>query len=55
VVYEDGTYDEAPENREIADRIGLQTRAEQQFYDLVIVGGGPLGLAAAVYGRLGRG
>ena len=50
VVYEDGTYAEAPENREIADRIGLQTRAEQQFYDLVIVGGGPSGLAAAVYG-----
>lgn len=50
VVYEDGSYDEAPENLRIADRIGLQTRAEQQFYDLVIVGGGPSGLAAAVYG-----
>jgi thioredoxin reductase (NADPH) len=50
VVYEDGSYDEAPGNLEIADRIGLQTRAEQQFYDLVIVGGGPSGLAAAVYG-----
>ena len=50
VVYEDGTYAEAPENVEIAERIGLQTRAEQQFYDLVIVGGGPSGLAAAVYG-----
>ena len=50
VVYEDGTYDEAPENREIAEKIGLRTRAEQQFYDLAIVGGGPSGLAAAVYG-----
>ena len=50
VVFEDGTYAEAPENREIAEKIGLQTRAEQPFYDLVIVGGGPSGLAAAVYG-----
>jgi thioredoxin reductase (NADPH) len=50
VVYEDGTYAEAPENREIAEKIGLQTRAEQEFYDLLIIGGGPSGLAAAVYG-----
>ena len=50
VVYEDGSYAEAPENRELAEKIGLQTRAEQQFYELVIVGGGPSGLAAAVYG-----
>jgi thioredoxin reductase (NADPH) len=50
VVYEDGSYAKAPENREIAEQIGLQTRAEQQFYDLLIVGGGPSGLAAAVYG-----
>jgi len=50
VVYEDGTYAEAPRNQEIAEKIGLQTRAEQQFYDLVIVGAGPSGLAAAVYG-----
>ena len=35
---------------ELAEKIGLRTRAETQFYDLAIVGGGPGGLAAAVYG-----
>jgi thioredoxin reductase (NADPH) len=34
---------------ELADRIGMQTRAQRPFYDLVIVGGGPAGLAGAVY------
>src|SRR5215216_6320108 len=50
VVFEDGSYLEAPENREVAERIGLRTRAERPFYDLIIIGGGPSGLAAAVYG-----
>jgi len=35
---------------EIAERLGLRTRAETSFYDLLIVGGGPAGLGAAVYG-----
>jgi thioredoxin reductase (NADPH) len=34
----------------LADRVGLKTHAAQPFYDLVIVGGGPAGLANAVYG-----
>ncbi len=50
VVFPDGTYLEAPENVEVAEKVGLQTRAERPFYDLIIVGGGPSGLAAAVYG-----
>jgi thioredoxin reductase (NADPH) len=35
---------------EVAERVGLKTRAQTNFYDLAIVGGGPAGLAAAVYG-----
>ena len=34
----------------MAERVGLHTQAVEQFYDLVVVGGGPAGLAAAVYG-----
>lgn len=40
----------APELAELAERVGLKTQAEQPFYDLAIVGGGPAGLACAVYG-----
>ena len=39
-----------PSNRDLADAIGMSTHAALPFYDLVIVGGGPAGLAAAVYG-----
>src|SRR5262245_33260209 len=50
VLFTDGTKLCAPSAGEIADHIGLRTRAESDFYDLVIVGSGPSGLAAAVYG-----
>jgi thioredoxin reductase (NADPH) len=50
VLFSDGTLLADPTPREIAERLGLRTRAETSFYDLLIVGGGPAGLAAAVYG-----
>jgi thioredoxin reductase (NADPH) len=50
VLFPDGTklLEGAP--MEIAQKIGLRTRAQTDFYDLAIIGGGPAGLAAAVYG-----
>ncbi|MEM9449518.1 MAG: FAD-dependent oxidoreductase [Cyanobacteria bacterium P01_E01_bin.6] len=39
-----------PSTADLAQRVGMQTEATKPFYDLVIVGGGPAGLAAAVYG-----
>jgi thioredoxin reductase (NADPH) len=50
LLFPDGSMLVAPETAELAERVGLKTRAELPFYDLVIVGGGPAGLAAAVYG-----
>jgi thioredoxin reductase (NADPH) len=50
VLFADGTHLIAPDTQQLAAKIGLKTRAEKPFYDLAIVGGGPAGLAAAVYG-----
>ena len=50
VLFPDGSHLLSPSSAEIAERIGLSTSAESPFYDLVVVGGGPAGLAAAVYG-----
>jgi len=46
----DGTQIANAEPEVLAARVGLHTEAAEQFYDLVVVGGGPAGLAAAVYG-----
>jgi thioredoxin reductase (NADPH) len=48
--FTDGKHLANPSNRAIADRIGIQTIADQPLYDLLVVGAGPAGLAAAVYG-----
>jgi thioredoxin reductase (NADPH) len=48
--FPDGSTLTKPDNREIADRVGLRTSADNPFYDLVVVGAGPAGLAASVYG-----
>src|SRR5450755_1357530 len=50
VLFSDGTKMLNSVPAEVAQRVGLRTRAETSFYDLAIVGGGPAGLAAAVYG-----
>lgn len=50
VLFADGTSMVAPSNTELATRIGMQTVAGRPFYDLVIIGAGPAGLACAVYG-----
>lgn len=50
VVFADGSLLANPAVPEIAGKLGLKTKAEFPFYDLVIVGAGPAGLAAAVYG-----
>jgi thioredoxin reductase (NADPH) len=50
VVFADGRHEVAPSNRVVAEAIGLQATGEAASYDLVVVGAGPAGLAAAVYG-----
>jgi len=50
VLFADGTSLVDPEPDELAARVGLSTQAAQDFYDMVVVGAGPAGLAAAVYG-----
>ena len=50
VLLPDGSELSDPTNMQIAEHVGLQTHAALPFYDVVIVGAGPAGLAAAVYG-----
>jgi thioredoxin reductase (NADPH) len=50
VWFPDGSCLPEPNSQQIAEKLGLRTRAGLEFYDLAILGGGPAGLAAAVYG-----
>ncbi len=49
VFFPDGNLLVQPNLKDLADNVGLQTRADLPFYDVIVVGSGPAGLAAAVY------
>ncbi len=50
VLFPDGSHLYEPTNHELAEKAQLKTHVDATFYDLIIVGSGPAGLAAAVYG-----
>ena len=50
VFFPDGATLVAPDLKTLADKVGMTTKAEQPFYDLIIIGAGPAGLGGAVYG-----
>jgi thioredoxin reductase (NADPH) len=50
VIFADGTWLVDPDVDSLAGRVGLSTQATKEFYDMVVVGAGPAGLAGAVYG-----
>lgn len=49
ITFEDGSFMVFPSNAQLAEKLGLVTKAERTFYDLIVLGAGPAGLMTALY------